>query len=147
MPTLTPRRVLVLGFLGVLIASAAAAAMWPDRGGEDPTALAGVPRAQVFAGLCASAAAAADDDLPEALGLFLNRAHTGLHEIAADLEAIDERRTSARLLEAKNAVEVSLPARGPTAGTDLRELADATAAGIATLDDTPPPTCTKDTIR
>ena len=145
MPTLHPRRALVLGFLGVLIASAVAAAMWPARGGDDPTALSEVPRAQVFAGLCASASAAAADDLREALGLFLNRAHTGLHEIAADLEGIDERRTSARLLEAKNAVEVSLPARGPTASTDLRELVDATAAGIAALDDSPPPTCTKDT--
>ena len=141
MPTRSHRRVLVLGFAAVLIGSITAAAVWSDT--DDRAATPRTPRAQVLAGVCASADAADNHELRQANGLFLSRAHTGLHEVAADLQDVD-RRLAARLLEAKNRVEVSLPSRADSAAGDLRTLVRLTATGIGTLDGTPPPTCTKD---
>lgn len=60
----------------------------------------------VLDGLC-RARAALPGDLAEAEDAFDGSAHEPLHGLASDLEAADERRAAAALLEAKQAVEAA----------------------------------------
>ena len=139
------RRVLVLGFVAVLAVATAIAVL--SASDSDDAATAPVTSADRIAeGLCASVRAAEGGDLRGAHGIFLNRVHTGLHEIAAAVER-EHRVAAARLLERKNAVEVSLPGRSPTAAGDLRQLFEATADGLSLLDEDAAPTCQKETNR
>lgn len=87
----------------------------------------------VFAGLCESRAAALAGAPDIAQGVFLRRSHVGLHTLASALTDDDYRALAADLLEAKAAVEVSLPAGGPDLAADLTRLLDAAAAGLDTL--------------
>lgn len=114
--------------LAVLAVSAGAAALWPERS-QGPTvtdpADGRSSAAVAVSGLCQAVDAARADDLPGALGIFLGRAHTPLHDLAATLDDTD-RTLTARLLEAKAEVEASLPARTRTATADLELLLDLT---------------------
>lgn len=81
-------------------------------------------------GLCASVDAGESGDLDVAHGRFLARAHSGLHDIAAALADSGNRPAAARLLEAKAAVEASLPQRSSSAVADLRQLLEVTQEAV-----------------
>jgi hypothetical protein len=131
-------RMLRWALVALLAASVTIAALWPD--GDDASEPGPIAYDRTFAGLCDGVAAAGAGSLDRALGLFLRQSHTGLHELAAALSDAD-RRAAARLLEAKAAVEESLPARSASAEEDLAALLEATAAGIAIADGSEAPTC------
>jgi hypothetical protein len=63
--------------------------------------------ARTQAGLCATLRAATDDDVVEARTIFYDQSHDGLHALAARAAETD-RGAAARLLEAKQRVEVLL---------------------------------------
>lgn len=136
---LSPRRTLLIAAAGVFAVSAAFAALFPES--REAPVVSDVAYDRMFAGLCASSAAADDGELPRAHSLFLGRAHSDLHLLAQVLADGDRRSLSARLLEAKNEVEASLPTRDPKAPAELRNLISVTARGIAATDDTAAPTC------
>lgn len=138
---LSPRRTLLIAAAGVFAVSAAFAAFFPES--REAPVVSDVAFDRMFAGLCASSAAADDGDLQRAHSLFLGRAHSDLHLLAQALADGDQRSLSARLLEAKNAVEAALPTRDPNASADLRNLVGVTSRGIAATDDTAGPTCPK----
>jgi hypothetical protein len=88
-------------------------------------------------GLCRAEALAREGDVPGARAAFVNRSHTYLHELAADVTDRDPA-AAAALLEAKQRVEAALG--DPTDGARLAELvadlldtvdAAAGAAGLA----------------
>jgi hypothetical protein len=95
---------------------------------------------RAHAGLCEALALVDADDPAAAQGVFLSRSHTTLHTLAADTADAD-RSVAARLLEAKAAVEGSLPTGASTATEDLRRLRDATASAIETVTGHQPPAC------
>lgn len=82
--------------------------------------------------LCeASDEAAADPE--SARGIFFDRAHDPLHDIAAAAEDVD-RSSAARLLEAKQAVEANLEAMAaPGLASDLERLITATRDALKEL--------------
>lgn len=133
MPAASPRRVLVLGLIAVVVVAVVVAAVWSGESPEDEQGSTAPSGERTLSGLCASVDAANDGQLARAHGIFLGRAHTGLHDIAARLADGNQRRAAARLLEAKNAVEVFLPQRSETAPADLRRLLQATTHGLAAL--------------
>ena len=96
--------------------------------------------ARAYASLCEAEVLAGNGDAAAAHGVFLSRSHTPLHALAAQAAEVD-RAPAARLLEAKAAVEVSLPTAAPTAGADLRRLAEATANAIETATGQRPRSC------
>ena len=83
-------------------------------------------------GLCEAARVAAAGDHDRAYGLFVSRSHTDLHALADRVSDID-RSAAARLLEAKAAVESSLPAGRSEAATDLRKLTAETEKAVELL--------------
>lgn len=129
----------VLVSAGVIIALVRSAEDDGPAGSGDATSY-----DRVFAGLCSSAAAADAGELTRAHDVFLDRAHTDLHGLADDLAAGPDRPLAARLLEAKNRVEATLPAGAPNAAADLRRLVASAAEGIAAMHDHPSPTCPED---
>lgn len=78
-------------------------------------------------GLCQAEALARDGDVAGARAAFLNRSHTYLHELAADVTARDPAAVAA-LLEAKQGVEAALDE-----STDSARLADQVAALLETV--------------
>jgi hypothetical protein len=95
-----------------------------------------VPTSQLSAvaeAVCRAAGEAPAD--PAGAGqAFLGQAHDGIHLIARGLQGVD-RRESARLLVAKQAVEADIAAgaAGPKLAADLERLAGATRSGLAKL--------------
>lgn len=108
---------------------------WPGGGrGEAPkAAVAPDPYAPVLPGLCRSSESAAGGDVTGAERVFADTVHGPLHDIAREAAASD-RTLSARLLEAKEAVEHDLesPPSDPAAlGPDLVRLGSTTRAALA----------------
>lgn len=70
----------------------------------------------------------------DAGAVFYDRAHDGLHDLAADTAAQD-RAVAGRLLRSKERVEALLDATAPAQTTTaLRELSEATAAAVAVVE-------------
>lgn len=95
---------------------------------------------RVHAALCESLALVAAGDEQAGRGVFGARSHTALHSLAADVAETD-RSVAARLLEAKAAVEASLPAGSSGAANDLRRLAAAAADAVETVTGERPRAC------
>ncbi|MGI8777058.1 MAG: hypothetical protein ACR2LJ_06640 [Acidimicrobiales bacterium] len=102
-------------------------------GGATSSTVAGPPLGAAVDGLCL-ARSQADTDPNSVRGTFYDRSHEAVHTIARELEAVD-RSLAARLLEAKEAVEVDVNAEplAPTLATDLDRLIDAARRGLARL--------------
>lgn len=102
-------------------------------GGATSSTIAGPPSGAAVDGLCL-ARSQADTDPSSVRGTFYDRSHEAIHTIARQLEAVD-RSVAARLLEAKQAVEVDVNAQppAPTLATDLDRLIDAARLGLARL--------------
>jgi len=85
------------------------------------------------AGLCL-ARSQAEGDRGSVRGTFYDRSHEPLHTIARQLETVD-RGLAARLLEAKEKVEVDVNAQPPASAlaVDLDQLVDVTRQGLAKL--------------
>jgi len=84
-------------------------------------------------GLCLARSQVAGD--PTAVrGTFYDRSHAAIHTIARELEPVD-RALAARLLEAKEAVEVDVNAQplGASSAADLDHLVDIARQGLARL--------------
>lgn len=127
---------LVLAALGVVIAVSVR-----DGGGSTAAGDIDAPSFErAHGGLCEAIDAAGRGDLAGAHGLFLSRSHSALHALAAALSDVD-RAAAARLLEAKAAVEQSLPTAAADAPADLRRLAEATSRGIEALNLESPDPC------
>jgi hypothetical protein len=115
----------------VLVAGACAA----DRSGAADDAY-----GRALFGLCV-ARDQADHTPTRVRTTFFDRSHDTLHELARALEHVD-RALTARLLEAKNAIEADLAVDQPPASlaADLDRLVVATRAGLRRLDE-PAPGC------
>lgn len=129
---------MIVGALAAAVGIAAGVGVVASRPDEnESTGARGYDAA--YAALCRSATAATDGDLAGAQGLFISRAHGPLHDIAAALTDLD-RSSAADLLEAKAAVEATLPVADDGAAAALRSLvAEARTAIAATTGATPPP--------
>lgn len=138
------RRVTVL--IAVAVATAAGLAVWSLASRSSPSPPVVTDRAEVAA-LCDAVASARGGDLEAAYGVFLSRAHTPLHELAAAAAARHHRAVAARLLEAKAAAEASLPVKGETAGEDLEALLAATRDAAALVNGRRPPPCPEEGTR
>jgi hypothetical protein len=105
-----------------------AVAQGPGPAGTEATYAAAVE------GLCLAQAAAADRDVDQARRMFQDRAHSPLHEIAADVGAKD-RGAEGDLLVAMQRVEADLsPAgEGETLDEDLGDLIQATTTALDEL--------------
>ncbi len=84
-------------------------------------------------GLCV-ARSELESDAKSVRATFYDRSHEALHTIARQLDPVD-RGLAARLLEAKEAVEVDVSAQppAPSLGVDLDHLIDAARQGLARL--------------
>jgi hypothetical protein len=87
---------------------------------------------QAVSAVCA-AAAQADSDREAAKDLFFDKAHDALHDIA-DVVTKKDREAAARLLEAKNLVELRLDMTTKSLQGDLEELARRTDHALEILD-------------
>jgi len=97
-------------------------------GDSEPASAVASSAARTYAARWASIAEAEDGEPAGAGTVFYDRAHEGLHELAASTVGVD-RAAAARLLGAKQRVEAMLES-SPTGGElvpALSELADATA--------------------
>lgn len=111
---------------GVLVAILAVTRSSGSDGANNDEATTSVAR--TYAGLCAGLRLANDDDVSGVRTAFYDRAHDGLHELAARATDTDTV-AAARLLEAMQRVEALLddaPTRADLASA-LASLADATA--------------------
>ena len=106
-----------------------------DAGGQSSTAFDAPLRA-----LCEAAALAADDQFARANGVFLSRAHGPLHDLAAAVDE-DDRRLSARLLEAKASVESTLPLGDAAAAPALNNLVAVAREATAAVTRSEPAPC------
>jgi len=102
-------------------------------GGVSASTAAPPPSGAAVDGLCL-ARSQADADPKSVRGTFYDRSHEPIHTIARELEAVD-RALAARLLEAKEAVEVDVNAQPPAAmlASDLDRLIDVARQGLARL--------------
>ena len=120
----------------------------PDRStaGAAPTDTAGtevIPVADLVDGMkavCRAAGEATSGDVRAARADFFDHSHEAVHELARAVEHAD-RAAVARLLEAKEAVEVDLGHDPPavTLAADLYRLSEAGAAGLTRLAIQAPP--------
>ncbi len=107
----------------------------PGRGerGEVPKPAVSVdPYGLLLPGLCRTAAAVSGGDVAGASRMFTDNVHGPLHDIANEAAALD-RATAARLLEAKQAVELGFersPADPATLGSQLARLSATTRAAL-----------------
>jgi hypothetical protein len=92
------------------------------------------------AGLCQARAAARSGDLTGSRSAFFNRAHLSLHQLAVEATSRD-RPAAARLLKAKEAVEMGLRTPGPSLGSDLDRLLAAMGDATTAVGEAPPPPC------
>ena len=118
--------------LVVAIGSIAGACGGDDGGPRDPNRLSG-RYASLHTELCTAADQASANDLAGARRTF-DDVHVGLHDLAAAAEA-EDRATAARLLEAKQRVELRLDA------TTLGDLVPAVAAAVRVTGGTAPDSC------
>lgn len=125
--------VVVVAGVVVLLNRSSTPAPPPDAGGYR----------RAHAGVCEAATMVGAGDAAGAHGVFLARSHTALHSLASAAAEVD-RSVAARLLEAKAAVEASLPSAAPGAASDLRRLADATANAMRTVTGQRPAACEGD---
>lgn len=102
-------------------------------GGAAASTAAAPPLGAAVDGLCL-ARSQAHADPKSVRGTFYDRSHEPIHTIARELEAVD-RALAARLLEAKEAVEVDVNAQPPAAtlAADLDRLIDVARQGLARL--------------
>jgi hypothetical protein len=108
-----------------------------DRGGtaasgDDPDRVSG-PYGSIHTAICTATADAAAGDLEGARATF-DDVHLGLHDLAAAAET-EDRAVAARLLEAKQRVELRLDA------TTLGALVPTVAAAVRTTGGTAPDRC------
>lgn len=122
--------------LGVVLL-AAAGALWMGAPGGDPPA--GGADRSLLSGLCDAAAAARAGDTAAAGAAFSGQPHRRLHDLARELRQADTA-TSARLLEAKNAVETALADGRGQLARRLETLLTATRRGLDQLG-RPAPAC------
>lgn len=89
----------------------------------------------VIEALCEAEAAGEAGDATAAEAAFEDRAHDGLHALAAEVQERD-RAAAARLLEAKQAVESALRGGGPAPdlGALLGDLEEAARAALGALE-------------
>jgi hypothetical protein len=124
----------------VVAVSASASALGACGGGNavgtEPDGTTGGRFGQVYDQLCVSRELAANGDPATARRTF-DDIHTGIHDLAAKVEATD-RPTAAVLLRAKQRVEAE--GQQPTAA-DVGALVDAVRAGIRALGGAVPDTC------
>ncbi|HSH61809.1 MAG TPA: hypothetical protein VK988_19620 [Acidimicrobiales bacterium] len=103
----------------------------PGRGNHDEvprTAVSSDPYAPILPGLCSAQAAARSGDVAAASRIFTDTVHGPLHDVAEEAAASD-RAAAARLLKAKQAVELGLERSGTdpvTLGSQLARLSATT---------------------
>jgi hypothetical protein len=114
--------------------------------GSDTTRAAPSPYASTLLAVCGAAALARSGDATAARTTFLDRAHQGVHELAAATTPHD-RPAAGRMLERKEQVEADLSTSAPAAtlAGDLDRLADAVATAIAASGGAHPGTCDRAT--
>lgn len=133
-PWLGPRR---RSWLLPWAVAALAALLAGCGGGDEGTST----YARAHAGLCAAAAEVRTGSALDARATFLNRSHSDLHQLAAEL-AEKDRAVAARLLTQKQAVEA-----GPWVDADpaqaerLLALARTTRNGVGVLGQSQPERC------
>jgi hypothetical protein len=88
---------------------------------------------KIVPALCDSESALRAGNLTRAYNAFWGTAHRGLHVLVADLEQRGERDRSGVILRAKNRVEGSIVAGGPSAANAVAELRKATVPALATV--------------
>ncbi len=116
----------------------------PGRGDhhEVPkTAASSNPYSPILPGLCRTEAAVRSGDVAGASRIFTDTVHGPLHDVANEAAASD-RAAAARLLEAKQAVELGLersPADPATLGSQLARLSAATRAALLAAGRQPDP--------
>ena len=130
-------------FPALLILTATAVAVSAcGNGGPRPVDRPSGGHARLVASLCTAAAAARSGDREEARRLFFDGAHQPIHELASATSEVD-RVVSAKLLEAKQAVEDDLDDPGAAGLADhLAALAAAAAVAADGDDGTRPAACT-----
>ncbi len=121
-------------------AGALVLAMIGDDGPETPADAPGGRYGRAYAGLCNTSSAARSGDVGAARDAFFDQAHQPLHELAAETAARD-RAASARLLEAKEAVEAGLSQASATLASELDGLVAAAGAAIGAVGEARPPPC------
>jgi hypothetical protein len=128
------RRPVALAAALVALAAAGCGASGPD--GPGPAAAvapADQPLFDAVAALCDARKQAASA-VPAARGIFYDRSHDAMHELARRAEAVD-RTATARLLEAKNKVEQDFlyPRTWERLGSDLAILDEAARSALGVL--------------
>ena len=115
----------------------AAVMTWNVLGSDDPTT---TPTrfGDLYADVCASAAAAKAGDRDAAERKFVDDAHGPLHQLAAAAEARD-RASAARLLEAKQRVEAAVETKAPD--LELEDLVSTTRRAVEAADRRDPGAC------
>lgn len=117
-------------------------AMIGDDGPETPPEESGGRYGRAYAGLCSTRSAARSGDVAAARDAFFDQVHQPLHELAAETAARD-RAASARLLEAKEAVEAGLSQASATLASELDRLVAAAGAAIDAVGEAHPPPCSQ----
>ena len=84
--------------------------------------------------LCAAIESTEEDDEDGPRRIFEDEIHSPLHELAAEVEAVD-REAAANLLVAKNNVETAFDSRAPrdSAETELAALADSVSVALTAI--------------
>ncbi len=118
---------MILALAVVVVVGGAVYALVRARS-DDPAAAA----PDLYVSLCSAVAGLEAGNVDAAERLFTDRVHGPLHTLAAQTAAAD-RQAAARLLEAKQAVERSLPARSTELAGDLRSLAGRTRAALTVV--------------
>lgn len=119
---------------GLVVTLTGLTAACSNSDGDRPPA----PYESLYQGLCTARARATEP--ASARAVFFDRAHQQLHELASEATPKD-RAASARLLEAKEAVERDLASADPALADDLDQLLDAARAAITTANHPPPGQC------
>ena len=98
------------------------------------------PELSTFRAVCRSAEQASVGEYRDAHRVFVDQAHEGLHQLAADLTTIN-RQAEARLLESKARVEAFGNTFNSQTAAALAELEGETATAVAALTRSAAPRC------
>ena len=131
---------LIAGLAALVGAGLLGLAMIGDDGSETRADEPGGRYGRAYAGLCLTRSAARSGDVDAARDAFFDQVHQPLHELAAETGARD-RAASARLLEAKEAVEAALNQASATLASELDRLLATAGAAMGAVGYAHPPPC------